>query len=74
MEDKLVKCENCGSDVCYATQVNETAWVYSCTGCGFTASDLLKDGEFDMEQFEEILPELYKDLKYVDSKKEFGTH
>ena len=68
MEDKLVKCENCGSDMCYATQINEVAWSYSCTGCGFTANDLLKDGAFDVEQFEETMPELYKDLKYVDDK------
>ena len=68
MEDKLVKCENCGSDMCYATQINEVAWSYSCTGCGFTANDLLKEGAFDLEQFEETMPELYKDLKYVDDK------
>jgi DNA-directed RNA polymerase subunit RPC12/RpoP len=69
MEDKLIKCEHCGSDMCYATPINETAWSYSCTGCGFNANDLMKEGEFDLEQFEEILPELYKDLKYVDDKK-----
>ena len=69
MEDKLVKCENCGSDMCYSTQINEAAWSYSCTGCGFTASDLIKEGAFDIEQFEETMPELYKDLKYVDDKK-----
>jgi len=68
MEDKLVKCENCGSDMCYATPINEVAWSYSCTGCGFTANDLLKEGAFDVEQFEETMPELYKDLKYVDDK------
>ena len=57
MEDKLIKCEHCGSDMCYATPINETDWSYSCTGCGFTANDILKEGEFDMEQFEEIFPE-----------------
>ena len=75
MEDKLIKCEHCGSDMCYATPINEIAWSYSCTGCGFTANDILKEGEFDMEQFEEIFPELYKDLKYVDDKKRiWGRH
>lgn len=66
MTDKLIKCEHCGSEMCYATQVNETSWVYNCVGCGFTASDLLKEGEYDVEQFEGVLPELYKDIKYVD--------
>lgn len=66
MEDKLVKCNNCGSEMCYATPINETAWAYNCPGCGFTANDLIKDGEYNVEQFEETMPELYKDLKHVD--------
>jgi hypothetical protein len=66
MKDKLVKCTHCGSDMCYSHQINETHWAYSCTGCGFTANDLLKEGEADLEKFEESLPELYKDLKFVD--------
>jgi hypothetical protein len=28
----------------------------------------MKEGEFDMDAYEETLPELYKDLKYVDSE------
>jgi hypothetical protein len=66
MEDKLVKCDNCGSEMCYAHPINETAWAYSCTGCGFTANDLLLEGEYDVEKFEESFPELYKDIKYTD--------
>jgi hypothetical protein len=27
------------------------------------------EGEFDFEQYEETLPELYKDIKYVDAEK-----
>ena len=68
MEDKLVKCEHCGSNMCYAIRINEKAYAYNCTGCGFTASDLLKEGEYDVETFENVMPELYKDLKYVDSE------
>ena len=68
MEDKLVKCEHCGSEMCYASPISETAYSYNCTGCGFTANDMLKDGEYDNELFEGLLPELYKDLKFVDSK------
>lgn len=68
MEDKLVKCNHCGSEMCYAVQMNENAWVYSCTGCGFTANDLIKEGEYDVEAFEEAMPELYKDLRYFDEE------
>ena len=68
MTDKLVKCEHCGSEMCYAIQINETAWAYNCTGCGFTANDLLKEGQYDVEKYEEVLPELYKDIKYIDTE------
>jgi hypothetical protein len=68
MEDKLVNCEHCGSNLCYAHPINETAWAYSCTSCGFTANDIIKEGEFDVEQFEETMPELYKDIKHIDEE------
>jgi hypothetical protein len=68
MEDKLVKCEHCGSELCYAHQINENAWAYSCTSCGFTANDLIKEGEYDIEKFEEGMPELYKEIKYIDNE------
>lgn len=65
MEDKLIICEHCGSEMCYSTKISDTAWAYNCAGCGFTANDLIKDGEYDVETFEEALPELYKDLKFI---------
>jgi len=68
MEDKLVKCNHCGSDMCYSTQINETSWAYNCVNCGFGSSDLIKEGEYDVEEYESTLPELYKDLKYIDSQ------
>ena len=68
MEDKLVKCNHCESEMCYATPINETAWAFSCPSCGFTANDFIKDGEYDIEKFEEHMPELYKDLKSTDSE------
>ena len=68
MEDKLVKCSHCGSEMCYAVQINETSWAYSCTGCGFNASDFIKEGEYDVEEYESTMPELYKDIKHVDEE------
>ena len=35
-------------------------------GCGFQTNDLMKSDEFDIKQYEETLPELYKDIKYTD--------
>jgi hypothetical protein len=68
MEDKLVTCSHCESELCYAIPLNETAWTYNCPGCGFYSNDIIKEGEYDVEAFEETMPELYKDIKYVDEE------
>jgi len=65
-KDSLEICPSCGSDACYVTQLNKTAKNYFCFGCGFTTNDLMITGEFDFEQYEETIPELYKDIKKVD--------
>lgn len=53
---------------CYELNINETKKSYTCFGCGFTSTDLLISGEFDIDQYEENMPELYKDIKKIDSK------
>lgn len=69
MVDTLIICPKCGCDGCYKTPINETKFNYFCWGCGFQTNDLMKEGEFDFETYEELLPELYKDVKYVDQEK-----
>lgn len=66
MTDRLDTCPKCGCDGCYITPINESKSKYFCWGCGFQTSDLMKEGEFDFESYEETLPELYKDVKYKD--------
>ena len=68
-KDKLDNCPKCGCDGCYVQPVNRYKKSYFCWGCGFQTNDLMKVGEFDFDQYEETLPELYKDIKYVDAKK-----
>jgi hypothetical protein len=66
--DKLVICKRCGSDACYAQEVNESITNYQCMGCGFVSNSLMKpDSEFINEQ-SEVLPELYKDLFFEDKE------
>jgi len=65
-KDNLEICPKCGGDACYTTQLNAKAKTYFCFGCGFTSNDLMLEGEFDFEQYEETLPELYIDLKTTD--------
>ena len=64
--DKLTICKRCGSDACYTTEVNDKINNYFCYGCGFQSNSLMKEGEQIMEEQMELLPELYKDLKYED--------
>lgn len=69
MTDQLSICPKCGCDGCYVTPINETKNNYFCWGCGFQTNDLMKEGEFDFAAYEELLPELYKDVKHVDNEK-----
>lgn len=68
MIDKLDTCPKCGCDGCYIMPINETKNSYNCFGCGFYTSDLLVEGEYDKPEYEKEMPELYKDLVYVDAQ------
>ena len=65
-KDNLELCMKCGGDACYTTELNPQVKNYFCFGCGFTTNDLMVHGEFDFSQYEETLPEIYKDLKVGD--------
>jgi hypothetical protein len=65
-KDNLGICSRCGSDACYENNLGADYKVYMCYGCGFTTNTLMtEDSEFLEEQLE-VLPELYKDLVYID--------
>jgi len=67
MEDKLVICSRCGSDACYEHK-HQGITILSCMGCGFTTNELMIDGSELVTQTEEVMPELYKDLRFIDDK------
>lgn len=67
MEDKLVTCSRCGSDACYEHN-HQGITIWSCMGCGFTTNELMIDGSELIKATEEVMPELYKDLRFVDDK------
>jgi hypothetical protein len=68
LKDNLTICARCGSDACYEHSNGPEYSICICYGCGFTTNTLMKsDSEFLEEQIE-ILPELYKDLIYVDGE------
>lgn len=65
MEDKLVICKHCNSDACYEhKQMAITVW--SCMACGYTSNELMVEGGELVKQSEEVMPELYKDIRFVD--------
>ena len=68
MEDNLIICPKCGSDACYQTPINEFHSNYACFGCGFQTSDLIREGEFNFEEYDQSLPYLYVDIKHTDNE------
>lgn len=69
MIDNLDTCPKCKApESCYSTEINEVAKQYVCLSCGFTASDLFLQGEYDAMEYELEMPELFKDIKYVDEE------
>jgi hypothetical protein len=65
-KDNLTICPRCGSDACYEQELGADYKVHQCYGCGFTTNTLMtEDSKFLDEQLE-VLPELYKDLIYID--------
>jgi hypothetical protein len=65
MEDNLVTCLKCGGNACYETEIGELkSWM--CIGCGFqTTNYMVKDSPEHLST-KETLPELYRDLEFVD--------
>lgn len=67
-KDSLIDCPLCGEKSgCYSIDINEFHKSYLCLGCGYQSSDLMIQNEYNQEEYEEQLPELYKDLKRIDS-------
>jgi len=66
--DKLTICARCGSDACYEQDMGADYIIDLCYGCGFTTNTLMHSESKFLEEQIEVLPELYKDLIYIDNK------
>jgi hypothetical protein len=64
--EEIIPCAKSGGDLCYRTQVTPDISNYLSLSCGFWTNSLMKKGEEFYESQMEILPELYKDLAWVD--------
>jgi len=67
-KDTLILCPKCQGDACYKSPLNETLFSYYCFSCGYSTTDAQTVDEFEIEAYEETLPELYKDIKHIDEE------
>lgn len=65
MKELLTICPRCGGNACHEAS-NEKFIVWSCFGCGFTANSTTIDE--NLENIENVMPQLYIDLKFKDDK------
>ena len=61
MKELLTVCPKCNSNACSEIS-NDKLIVWNCFGCGFTSNSTLT--EKNIETTEEVLPELYKALRF----------
>ena len=61
MKELLTVCPRCNSNACSEIS-NDKLIVWNCFGCGFTSNSTLI--EKNIETTEEVLPELYKALRF----------
>lgn len=57
-------CHRCDSDTCFKIS-NDKITIYLCFSCGFTTNTFMT--KENAPKSEEVMPNLYKDLKFVDN-------
>jgi hypothetical protein len=66
--EEIINCPRSGGNLCYKVQVAPEIYNYMSISCGFWTNSFMTEGhEFYMQQME-TLPELYKDLAWIDSE------
>lgn len=71
MKEEIIECVVCKGDLCYKTEITKDVTNYSCLGCGFISSNLMKEGQDFWDEQVEIMPELHKDLIFKDNTGQF---
>lgn len=63
--DNFMVCPHCGSQLCYSQKVGDTE-AKTCLACGFTTSNLMKDGSDTEKAVSAKYPSLYRNLRFID--------
>lgn len=66
--DEIIDCPRSGGNLCYRVQVTPEISTYLSLSCGFYTNSLMKPGQEFYEETVKSLPELHKDLLWVDAK------
>lgn len=66
--EELITCPMTGIELCYKTQVTPEISNYMSLASGFYTNSLMKPGEQFYEEQMEGLPELYKDIAWVEDE------
>jgi hypothetical protein len=66
--DEIIDCPRSGGNLCYRVQVTPEISTYLSLSCGFYSNSLMKPGHEFYEETVKALPELHKDLLWVDAK------
>jgi hypothetical protein len=68
--DEIIKCAKSGGDLCYKIEVSKDITQYMSLSCGFWTNTLMKIGTDFYEEQVGLLPEIYKDLLWLDPNTE----
>ena len=68
--DEIINCPKSGGDLCYKIEITPEITNYYSLSCGFWTNSLMKPGTEFYDQQMEVLPELYKDLAWLDKETE----
>jgi hypothetical protein len=65
MQESFTVCPRCEGNACHEIS-NDKLTVWSCFGCGFTSNSTLTEDK--LKEVESVIPQLYKDIRFKDSK------
>ena len=68
--DEIIDFPKSAGDLCYKVEVTPEITNYFSMSCGFWTNSLMKKGEKFFEEQMAVLPEIYKDLAWVDTQTE----
>jgi hypothetical protein len=67
MKDGFIECIMCGSKLCYHQVFDADNFSKTCFSCGMSTNSVMKEGGEADKKALETTPDLYKDLRTVDS-------